>query len=100
MVPSGYANKSVLARNDREQVGASLAAGQSLAAAAPAPELAPGNHVLADYTGRNSVLALSFSADGKLLASAGGNEFRAAGNAYWSVAFSPDGKTLASGSWD
>jgi WD40 repeat protein len=60
-----YANKSVFARNDRELVCASLAAGQ--AAETAAPEQTVKARVLTDFE-KNAALGLAFSPNGATLA--------------------------------
>lgn len=60
-----YANKAVLARNDRELVCASLAAGQPVETVAPPAALQA--QVLTDFE-KNAALGLAFSPDGKTLA--------------------------------
>jgi WD40 repeat protein len=103
-----YANKCVFARNDRELVCASLAAGRAIATAEPVSEVKA--RVLVDFD-KNAALGLAFSPDGKKLAAATWqgivkvidlsttNELPAPKpHNDWtdSVAFSPDGKLLVS----
>jgi WD40 repeat protein len=103
-----YANQSVFARNDRELVCASLAAGQAVETVAPPPAVQA--RVLTDFE-KNAALGLAFSPDGKTLALgtwqglvkvldlSTTNELPApAPHNDWvcSVAFSPDGKLLVS----
>src|SRR4030095_10439480 len=59
-----YANKSVFARNDREIVCASLAAGQAVASAAPQQ---PAKVRVLPAFEQNAALGLAFSPDGKSL---------------------------------
>jgi outer membrane protein assembly factor BamB len=104
-----YANKCVFARNDRELVCASLAAGQVVDIEPPQPVAA--SRPLVDFAERNAALGLGFSPDGKALAlatwsgniklldpSSGKELATPTKHSDWacSVAFSPDGKFLAS----
>lgn len=59
-----YANRSVYARNDRELVCASLAAGD--VAELPPEQPQPESRVLAGFKGSNTALSLAFSPDGHL----------------------------------
>jgi hypothetical protein len=103
-----YANKSVIVRNDRELVCASLVAGQVLKTAEPQPAV---KARLLTYFDKNAALGLAFSPDGKMLALgtwqgivkvldvSTGNDLPApAPHNDWvcSVAFSPDGTLLVS----
>ncbi len=63
-----YANKHIIARNDRVLVSASLAADQYPASGTPVAESGIKARVLSDFTGSDSVLALDFSPDGQTLA--------------------------------
>ncbi len=105
-----YANKHVFARNDRELVCASLAAGKVAGAVAETPPAQQKVRVLSEFES-NAALGLAFSPDSALLAAgrwsgdvklidlAGGKDLPGpAAHNDWvqSVAFSPDGKYLVS----
>jgi outer membrane protein assembly factor BamB len=105
-----YANKHVIARNDRLLVSASLDSTQYPTSDKPDIKSEMKARVLSEYTGRNSALALNFSRDGqtlvlgtwggnvKILDVASGKEKSPAPpgirNNCSSVVFSPDGKIL------
>jgi WD40 repeat protein len=103
-----YANQHVFARNDRELVCASLAAGSAVATSEPRSTT---NARLLTYFDANPALSLAFSPDGKILAlgtwqgivkvldlSTGQDLPAPAPHKDWlcAVAFSPDGKLLVS----
>ena len=62
-----YANKHVIARNDRELVSASLDSGQYPASNTPVAKSEVKARVLSEFTGRDSALSLDFSRDGQTL---------------------------------
>ena len=102
-----YANRSVYARNDRELVCASLAAGD--AAESPSEQPQPESRVLAQFKGSNTALSLAFSPDGHLALGTWQGAVKLLDvnvdkeppplikHNYWvhSVAVSPSGKLLA-----
>ena len=106
-----YANKHVIARNDRVLVSVSLDAGQYPALNETDTNSSLKPQLLSAYTGRNSALSLDFSHDGKILALGtwsgnakllewpGAKELSTAPpglrNNCCAVSFSPDGKLLA-----
>jgi outer membrane protein assembly factor BamB len=106
-----YANKHVIARNDRVLVSASLDAEQYVASDTPISKSDLETQILSEFVGRNSALALEYSRDGqtlavgtssgnvKLLDVANGKEIQPAPPAFRNnccdVAFSPDAKLLA-----
>ncbi|MEO2048758.1 MAG: PQQ-binding-like beta-propeller repeat protein [Pirellulales bacterium] len=62
-----YANKHVIARNDRVLVSASLDSGQYLASNVPAAKSGVHARVWSEFVGRNAALTLDFSRDGQTL---------------------------------
>jgi outer membrane protein assembly factor BamB len=106
-----YANKHVIARNDRVLVSASLDADQYPASGTPIAKSDVKAQILSDFVGRNSALALDYSRDGqtlalgtwsgsvKLLDMSSSKDKQPAPAAFRNnccdVAFSPDGKLLA-----
>jgi len=63
-----YANKHVIARNDRVLVSASLDAGQYPASSTTVAKSETKARVLSEFVGRDAALALDFSPDGQTLA--------------------------------
>ncbi|HIK92323.1 MAG TPA: hypothetical protein EYG03_10130 [Planctomycetes bacterium] len=106
-----YANRHVIARNDRMLVSVSLDAAHYPAADKPVAESDVKAQVLSDYVGRNSALALDYSPDGQTLALgtwggnitlrdvSSGNAIQPAPESFRNnccdVAFSPNGQLLA-----
>lgn len=106
-----YANKHVIARNDRELVSVSLDEDRYPASNTPVAKSGIKARVLSEFVGRDSALALAFSRDGQTLAlgtrggnvklvevSSGKEKLSAPPgimNNCCSVALSPDGKLLA-----
>ena len=70
-----YANKHVIARNDRELVSVSVDADQYRASKPSVADYESKARVLSEFVGRDSALALAFSRDGRTLAlgTRGGN---------------------------